>query len=566
MEIIINGEKIEAKEGETILEAGKRNGIKIPSLCYHSDISIRASCRVCVVECNGKMVPSCSETVKEGMDIKTDSEGAEKARRINLELLFSQHQEECHDCVWNLNCKMLDLAKEYGVEINRFTDRKTSYPMYRFGPIEFDASKCIDCRNCVEVCEKQKVNFLEIKGKGHLFEVFPSKEQNKDCIYCGQCIVHCPAGAFESVGEFEKIEAPFKDKKKRVVFQIAPAVRATIGEEFDMPFGEVSTGKLVSALKKIGGNDVFDVPAGADFTTVEEGRELLERVEKDDLPMFTACCPSFVRFVEFYYPEFISRLTTVRSPHIILGGLIKTEFAKKNRINPRDIVVVSVMPCVSKKHEIKREELKLKGGLRPVDYVLTTREVGRLLKLRKIDFPEMEETEPDIPFGSPTKSGVEYGVSGGVMKSAIYNLSGKEISFEEKRKGLKEATVELNGKHLRLAVIYGLANVKEVLEELKKGIKRYDYVEVMACPGGCIGGGGQSVPIDEEIREKRREGLCRAGKGKSKKKAGENPQVKEIYNTLFKEEKKTSEICYTKYYKATKTLLEKNEQGEKNEN
>jgi len=566
MEITINGQKIEAKKGETILQAGERAGIEIPSLCYHSDLSIRASCRVCVVDCNGKLLPACSQVVEEGMEIRTDSELAEKARTINLELLFSQHQEECYDCVWNANCQMLKLAREYGVEINRFKDRKASYPMYRFGPIEFDGSKCIDCRNCIEVCDKQEVGFLKIKGRGHLLEVFPSKEENTDCIYCGQCILRCPAGAFESVGEFEKIEDPFKKEKKRVVFQIAPAVRATIGEEFGMPFGEVSTGKLVKGLKELGGEEVFDVSMGADITTVEESKELLERIRKNDLPMFTACCPSWVRFVEFYYPELISRLTTVRSPQIILGGLIKTLLARKKNIDPGDIVLVSVMPCVSKKHEIEREELKIGGNLRPVDHVLTTREVGRLFRDKGIDFPNLSEKKPDNPFGDPSQSGVEYGVSGGVMQSAVYNLSGKKVKLTEKKKGLKEGVVEVEGKQARLAVIYGLKNAKEILDDLKKGVQKYDYIEVMACPGGCIGGGGQSVPVNEKIREKRREGLCRAGGTGRAIRAKENAQVKNLYSTLFKKEKKIHQICYTKHYKAAKTLLEKNEQGEENEN
>lgn len=548
------------------MSAAERAGVSIPTLCFHSDLEIRASCRMCVVECGGKLIPACSHEVESGMEIRTDSEEVEKARRINLELLFSQHQEECHDCVWNLNCKMLDLAKEYGVEINRFKDRKSTYPMYRFGPVEYDATKCIDCRNCIEVCKNQSINYLEIRGKGHLFEVFPQKRQDVDCIYCGQCILHCPAGAFESVGEFEKIEKPLKEKGKRVVFQIAPAVRATIGEEFGMPFGEVSTGKLVSALKKIGGSEVFDVPAGADFTTVEEGKELLERVERNDLPMFTSCCPSFVRFVEFYYPDFLSRLTTVRSPHMILGGLIKTEFAKKKRVSPRSISVVSVMPCISKKHEIEREEMKLKGNIKPVDYVLTTREVGRLLKMKNVDFPNMEEGELDDPFGKPTRSGVEYGVSGGVMQSAIYNVSGKDVQLKEIKKGLKEGMVEVNGKKLRLAVVHGLAHIREILDDMRRGEVKYDYIEVMACPGGCIGGGGQSVPVNEKIREKRKEGLCSAGKGREKRKAEDSPRVKEVYNNLFKDKNKVAELCHTKYYKAAKTLLEKNEQGEEYEN
>ncbi len=551
MKAIINGKTVDAEIGETILSLAKRNGFEIPTLCFHSDVKIGASCRICVVQVNGKMVPSCSTKVEEGMDITISNGEIEKARKINLELLFSQHQEECFDCIWNTNCKMLDLAKKYNVEINRFKDRKSEYPVYKFGPsLEFDSSKCIDCRNCVDICKKQGVEYLEIKGKGHLFEVVPSQKENKECVYCGQCIIHCPAGAFEAVGEFEDIEKPFKDNDKKIIFQIAPSVRSTIGEEFGLDYGTVSTKKLVSSLFEIGADKVFDVSTGADFTTIEESREFLERVEKDELPMLTSCCPAWVRFVEFYYPEFIPNLTTVRSPHIILGGIIKKYYSKKENIDPEKIMVVSVMPCVAKKYEIERKELQ-NEGIKPVDYVMTTREVGRLLKKKKVDFVNIEEKELDCPFGEPSSSGITYGASGGVMQSAFYNISGKEAVFKEISKGLKVAEVDFNGKILKLAVVHGLGNAKKVLEELKKDPKKYDYVEAMACYGGCIGGGGQSVPTEEEIRKKRKEGLCRASGEKTMKKASENPYVKNIYKD-FLNEGNIQKFCYTKFKQVKK--------------
>ena len=551
MKVIINGKIVEAKEGETILSVAERNGFQIPTLCFHSDVRIGASCRICVVKVNDKMIPSCSTKVEVGMDIIVNNEEIEKARKINLELLFSQHQEECLDCIWNTNCKMLELAKKYNVEINRFVDRKKNHPVYRFGPsLEFDSSKCIDCRNCVDICKKQGVEYLEIKGKGHLFEVIPSEKEDKECVYCGQCIIHCPAGAFEAVGEFEDIEKPFKNEKKTVIFQIAPSVRSTIGEEFGLEYGTVSTKKLVSSLFKLGAEKVFDVSTGADFTTIEESKEFLERVEKDELPMFTSCCPAWVRFVEFYYPEFIPNLTTVRSPHIILGGIIKKFYAEKEKIDPEKIMVVSVMPCVAKKYEIERKELQT-DGIKPVDYVMTTREVGRLLKNNKVDFVNIEEKEFDNPFGEPSGSGITYGASGGVMQSAFYNISGKKAVFEEVNKGLKVAEVDFNGKKLKLAVVHGLGNAKKVLEELKKEPNKYDYVEAMACYGGCIGGGGQSVPTEEKIRQKRREGLCNASGEKETKKASDNPYVKKVYKE-FLSEKDVLNLCYTKFYQAKK--------------
>ncbi len=561
MKVIINGEKVEAGRGETILTVAEKNGFRIPTLCFHSDLHAMASCRICVVEVNGEFVPSCSTEVKDGMEITIKSPALEKTRKINLELLFSQHQEECDDCIWNMNCKMLDLAKEYGVEINRFWDRKSHYPVYHFGSsLEFDSSKCIDCRNCIEICKKQGVEFLEIKGKGHLFEVVPSEKKDKDCIYCGQCINHCPAGAFEAVGEFEGIEKPFADKGKKVIFQVAPAVRSTIGEEFDLPYGSVSTGKLVSSLRELGADKVFDVPVGADFTTIEESKELLKRIENNNLPMFTSCCPAWVRFVEFYYPEFIPNLTSVRSPHIILGGLIKKYFTEKEGVNQEDLMVVSLMPCVAKKHEIEREELMI-DGIKPVDYVMTTREAGRLLKKNKIDFKNIKEEEMDDPFGNASGSGVAYGTSGGVMQSAFYNISGKEADFREVEKGISVAEVEFDGKKLKMAVVHGLGNAKKLLEQLKKDPEKYHYVEVMACLGGCVGGGGQSVPTDEKIRKGRKEGLCRATGEKKIRKAKDNQEVTAVYNNLLNSKEAVSKICHTRYYKVSKTPVFKREQG-----
>jgi len=565
MEIVINGMKIEAEPEKTILQVAAHCGIDIPSLCYHSDCNIGASCRVCVVECNRRIVPACSTKVAKGMNIVTNSEAAQRARKINLELLFAQHQEECDDCVWNNNCKMLDLAEIYGVKIARFEDRKSHFPRYLFGPIEFDSSKCIDCRNCIDVCRKQSIGYLELKEREDKTEVSLNKSEDNDCIYCGQCIIHCPAGAFESVGEFEDIEKPF-NKEKKVVFQIAPAIRATIGEEFGLHLdGTRAIKKLVASLKEIGADYVFDVSVGADITTIEECKEFVERLEKNYLPMITSCCPSWIRFVEFYYPEFIPNITSVRSPQIILGGIVKEYISKKENIDMEDISVVSVMPCVSKKHEAKRKELEIKEGVLPVDSVLTTREVGRLIRNRKINFKEIEEEELDFAFGDPTATGVSFGTSGGVMQSAIYNISEKRLDFNEIKRGIKEAKIVIDGREIKLCVVHGLANAREVLEILKKDPYYYDYIEVMACPEGCIGGGGQSVPTDKNIRDKRRELLCNASSKREKVKAKESKEVEEVYEKILRTEKSIYKFCHTKYYKANKTLIRKSEQMNKDE-
>lgn len=542
MRIKIDKKRIKAKKGESILQAAKRNNIFIPNLCSHSDLTEKASCRMCVVEVNGCLFPACSTKVKKGMEVLTNTERVRKQRKTNLELLFAQHREECEDCIYDFNCQLLKLAKEYKIDKERFKNRKKKFPCYNFKPaLIFDSSKCIDCRNCLEVCP---VNYLELEEKNGFFQVKP--KENRHCIYCGQCITHCPVGAFEAEGEFEKVENALKGKI--VVFQFAPSIRTSIGEEFNMQPGEVVTDKLVGAIKQLGADYVFDVSVGADFTTKEEAKELKEKIERGDKrPMFSSCCPAWVRFVECYYPEFTSNLTTVRPPHIILGGLIKTYFAKKNNLDPKKINVVSVMPCVAKKYEIQRKELKI-GHLKPVDYVLTTRELAYLFYKNNIDLKKIKEEKADDPLGVPSGGGVIYGASGGVMESAL-RTAFKKADFKKIRgqKGIKKMEIKVKNKTLRLAAVNGIENAKQILEELKKNKEAYSCVEVMACPGGCIGGGGQPVPSDGELREKRAEGLYRIDKTKKMKRADENPIVKKVYKEFLNNKKIIKKVSHTTF-------------------
>lgn len=558
MQIVINKKKVKALEGQTVLEVAKENNIDVPALCHHSDLDTKANCRLCLVEVKGQkgLKAACSTKAVQNMEVTTESPKIKRARKINLELLFAQHSEECDDCIWNFNCQLLKLAEKYNVKKKRFSGRKTNWPCYQFGPaLVFDSSKCIDCRNCVDVCKKQGVNFLEIKERGHLFQVVPSENKKRDCIFCGQCIVHCPVGAFEAVGEFEDVERPLQQKNKTVIFQFAPSIRTTIGEEFNMPYGEVVTEKLVGAIKKLGVDKVFDTSCGADFTTFEEAKELMEKLKKGTTPCLSSCCSAWVKFVEFNYPEFIPKIATTRSPQTILGGLIKTYFAEKDKIDPKNIVVVSVMPCVAKKYEIRRKELEIKG-LKPVDYVLTTRELAYLLKKHKIDLRKVKPQKADDPLGVPSGGGVIYGASGGVAESALrtaYEMaSGKKlprIDFKEVRgmQGIKRASIKLNGKTVKLAVVNGLGNAQKILEELKKNPKAYDAVEVMACFGGCIGGGGQPVPADAKIRGQRAAPLYQIDAEKEIRTAHENPVVKKVYRDWLTSKEKIHLICHTHY-------------------
>jgi iron-only hydrogenase group A len=566
IKIKINGNEYAGEKGETILQIARKNSINIPTLCEHSDLDPKASCRLCLVSIEGRrgVFTSCSTLIEEGMDIKTESEEINRLRKENLELLFAQHMERCNFCLREANCQFLKLAKEYGVNIKKYEDRKIGYQKNKFGPsVCFDSSKCIDCRNCVEMCEKQGVGFLDLEQHDNTFiEVIPSKNPKRDCVYCGQCILHCPTGAFMEIDSVPDVELALEDKDKYVVFQVAPSIRTTLGEEFGMPYGTNVTGKIFAALRKIGAYKAFDVSVAADVTTMEEANELIERLtQKKTLPMFTSCCPAWVKYVEFYAPEFIPNLTTVRSPQTILGGLSKTYFAEKDKIDPKKVVVVSIMPCTAKKYEITRPEFNI-DGLPPIDYVLTTRELARLFKKNNIDLASIEPEQGDTPWDEPTGAGVIYGASGGVtesaMRTAVYKLSGgqkmKQLEFKNLRgmQQAKETVIDLGEIKLRVAVVNGLGNAAQLLDVLRAEPNKYDYIEVMACYGGCIGGGGQPLPTTKEIRHARAQGLYNIDEVKNERVADESPIIKKLYQEFLTNEEIRHKICHTHYSQKSK--------------
>jgi NADP-reducing hydrogenase subunit HndD len=560
IKIKINGKEYIAKAGQTVLEIARENNIFIPSLCYHPDIDTQANCRVCVVEVKGRdnLMTSCSLIAEDGMEILTNSRKVKKSRNTNLRLIFSAHIEKCSDCSLQFDCRLLSLARRYNIKITSFEDRKSKRKTYKFADaVEIDGSQCIDCRNCVEVCSKiQKINYLEIKGKGSKQEIVPTKNKNIDCIYCGQCALHCPVDAAQEQYCWPEIESKLKDKKKKVFIAIiAPSVRVTIGESFARPLGEDNSGRMVASLKKLGFDLVMDVNFGADLTTLVEAGELLERLseKKSKLPMITSCCPAWVKYLEFYRPDLIPNLTTSRSPQIHLGGSIKTYWAEKMNIDPKDIVVVSIMPCTAKKFEIERSELKVFGNF-PVDHVLTVRELSFLIKKNNIDFNKIKPSKTDSVISDPSGAALIYGASGGVMESALrtahHFVCGPScqprIEFKEVRgsEGLREAEIDLDSKNLRVAIVNGIGNIKGFLDNIDK----YDYAEVMACPGGCIGGGGQPIPSSMAIVKERTKGLYSGDKKKKIRTAHENKGAVEVFEWI-KKNKLEKKVFHTKYEK-----------------
>ncbi|MEI8361315.1 MAG: [FeFe] hydrogenase, group A [bacterium] len=560
----LNGKKIEAIEGETVFELAARSGIAIPALCEHPDFPHKANCRVCVVEILGRrnLATSCSTIVAEGMVINTETERVKMARSLNLEMLYASHVEKCATCVWRLNCKLLQYAGEYKINMNTFAERKRHRKTYKFAnAVEIDGTQCIDCNNCIDACSRiQNINYLEMKGKGVSQEICPTSKKGIECILCGQCAVHCPVSAAQEQYDYAEVEKLIKEGKKTVVVQFAPSIRVSIGEEFGLPYGKILTPQLVEALKLLGFKYVFDVNFAADVTTMVEAEELIERItNKGAMPMITSCCPAWVRYVEYYRPDLIPNITTSRSPQMHSGGLIKTFWAEQQKIASSEIVVVSIMPCTAKKFEASRSEMFM-NGKRVVDFVLTTRELAFMIKKANIDLAKLKGLESDAPLGVSTGAAALYGGSGGVMESALRTaqavLCGEDAKLCKERlefintrglDGIKTTVVDFGEKG---KVRVGIANGMRHVQELLKRIDEFDYIEMMACPGGCIGGGGEPIPTTNAIRIARAKALLKIDKDKPIREAHKNLEVKDTLAWLKNKGTKIEhQVLHTKYFK-----------------
>lgn len=579
--ITINGKPYEVDDDLTIIEAAKRNGIQIPSLCYLAGVHEFGSCRICVVEVEGAktLVPSCMTKVSEGMVIQTNSERVRRARKVLYELLLSDHSKDCLSCKRNQSCELQALGKQLGVEATRFEGARSECVIDVSTSITRDMSKCILCRRCVTACnEIQGVGIINAQNRGFQTVISPAMELaigTVNCAFCGQCTVVCPVGALKETDSIQAVWEAINDKSKRVIVQTAPAIRVAIGEEFGNEPGARVTGKLAAALRRLGFDDVFDTNFTADLTILEEGTELLSRVKSAltggdaVLPMITSCSPGWIKYVEHTYPDELDHLSTCKSPHTMLGALAKSYYAGKIKREPKDLFVVSIMPCTAKKSEIVRPEMK-NDGLANVDAVLTTRELANMIREMGIDFNNLPDEEFDNPLGMSTGAADIFGLTGGVMEAAlrtVYELvTGRELPFEGLHvtpivglDQVKEAALTitdtlpdyrfLEGVTVRIAVTSGLAGANKLMEQIANGTSPYHFIEVMGCPGGCIMGGGQPRSDDPDVRSKRLRGLYTEDEAKVLRKSHENPFVVQLYAEYLEHPNghKAHELLHTHY-------------------
>ncbi|MCD6355195.1 MAG: iron hydrogenase small subunit [Prolixibacteraceae bacterium] len=576
----IDNKPVVVKKGTTILEAAAGIGIQVPTLCHMKldDMDIEnkpGGCRICVVEVKGRrnLAPACCTEAADGMEVSSHSIRAINARRTVLELILSDHPAECLTCAKSGHCELQDLAQQLGIREIHYPGEQSTYREDTSPAIIRDVDKCIMCRRCEMMCnEVQTVGVLSAVNRGFNSVVAPAFEMNLDhsaCTYCGQCVAVCPTGALTEVDQTGKVIRALSDPSKTVIVQTAPAVRAALGEEFDFEAGTLVTGKLVAALNRLGFDYVFDTDFAADLTIMEEGTELLNRLTKHlagdkdvKLPILTSCCPAWVKFFEHQFPELKEIPSTARSPQQMFGSIAKTYFAEKLEIKREDLVVVSIMPCVAKKYESGRDEFKVNGNP-DVDYALTTRELAALIKISNIDFKSLPNEEFDNPLGESSGAGVIFGTTGGVIEAAVrtaYELHTKKelprIDFDELRgmEGIREATIDFDGLPIKIGIAHGLGNARKLLEDIKAGKSQFHAIEIMSCPGGCIGGGGQPYHHgDSEILKKRQMAIYREDSNKAIRKSHENPYIVKLYEEFLGHptSEKAHQLLHTEYFDRT---------------
>lgn len=577
IKLTINNRQVEAYEGKTILEVARENGIHIPTLCYLKDYTGTGACRVCQVEVEGvrNLCAACVYPVREGMVVKTNSMRALDARRRVVELIVSNHSKDCLSCIRNTNCELQRLCQELGVREDAFQGAKTTPTFDEVSPgVVRNTAKCILCGRCVAACKKHQglgiLGFMERGFKTKVGPVFDRSLNDVNCMQCGQCINVCPVGALQEKEEIHDVIEALNNPTKHVVVQTAPAVRASLGEEFGMPIGTRVTGKMVAALKLLGFDKVYDTNFGADLTIMEEGYEFINRLQNGGvLPMITSCSPGWINYCEKEYPDLLDHLSSCKSPHMMLGAMIKSYYAKQHQLDPKNIYVVSIMPCVAKKGEKERSQM-IKDEMKDVDAVLTTRELGKLIKMFGVNFVDLKDEEFDQDmFGEYTGAGVIFGASGGVMEAALrtvvdvltnQDLDNIEYHSVRGQRGLKEATLQVGDLKVNVAVAHSMTIAKPLLEEIKAGTSKYHFIEIMGCPGGCINGGGQSY-VNALIRNSgfdfkgaRAKALYDEDRAMPARKSHKNTQIQKLYDEFLEHPNShiAHELLHTTYHKQKK--------------
>lgn len=560
--MIIDGKRTPFTIEKNILDVVRLAGIELPTFCYYSELSIYGACRMCVVEDEwGEIIASCSTPPKHGMQVKTNTPRLQKYRKMILELILSSHCRDCTTCNKNGQCRLQELAAKFGIKQVRFDGGraiKTTYPIDYSDSIVRDPNKCILCGDCVRMCEEvQHVGAIDFAHRGSGVKVstaFDMPISQTECVNCGQCSAVCPTGAIIVKDDSEKVWRHLYDETKRVVVQVAPAVRVALGEEFGAPLGDNVMGKIVSALINLGFDEVYDTSIGADLTVMEESNELMSRLfQNENMPLFTSCCPAWVKYAEHKYPEYVRNLSSCKSPMQMFAAVLKEHFASRKEVDGKELVSVAIMPCTAKKSEIKRDEF-IKKGMPDVDYVLTTQELISMIKKAGIVYDQLDYRSPDMPFGLVSGAGVLFGVTGGVTEAVVRRIAEEksiemleDITYTGIRgmEGCKVATIPVDDKNIRIAVVHGLGNADVLLQKIKSEEESFDFIEVMACPGGCVGGAGQPFARDKEIKMARINGIYKTDKVSQVKRSEENPITHMLYGGVLKG--RTHELLHVKY-------------------